>query len=175
MAYTSSLLKCLNATDLYLIDIFWQSWHYAPVTRMWSYDLNFSSKLGRKKKKNNCVGNSVLPIKKYIFGGQCKWQAAARLCVCSILLYSIRIQTNVFLLHKWIMMVLWIWQVRMTLQAKTIAGMLQYGELVVLGGGGVKISWMSTRCGVALDNSTGVFITTGFLWDSVPFEIRVIG
>lgn len=118
------------------------------------------------------MGNSVLPIKKNLFGGQCKWQAVARLCACSILLYSIRIQTNVFLLHKWIMMVLWIWQVRMTLQAKTIAGMLQYGELVVLGGGGVKICWMSTRCGEALDNSTGVFITTGFLWDSVPSKFE---
>lgn len=98
--------------------------------------------------------------------------AVATLCVCSILLYSISIQTNVFLLHKWIMMVLWIWQGRMTLQAKTIAGMLQYGELVVLGGGGVKICWMSIRCGEALDNSTGVFITTGFLWDSVPSKFE---
>lgn len=31
---------------------------------------------------------------------------------------------------------------------------------------------MSTRCGEALDNSTGVFITTGFLWDSVPSKFE---
>lgn len=57
-------------------------------------------------------------------------------------------------------------------QNNSRGGMLQYGELVALGGGAVKIRWMSTRCGEALDNSTGVFITTGFLWDSVPSEFE---
>lgn len=57
-------------------------------------------------------------------------------------------------------------------QNNSRGGMLQYGELVALGGGGVKICQMSTRCGEALDNSTGVFITTGFLWDYVPSEFE---
>lgn len=105
MAYTS--WNEMNATDLYLIDIFRRSWHSAPNTKIWS-KLKFNPEFDED-------------------GWPCRPKQ----------------ELGCYIVVNW-----WF-----------------SGEKV----------WKCVECqhdGEALDNSTGVLIAPGFLWDSGPFEFE---